>query len=98
MLKAATALFALALVSTAADARSLTWARTGDALTLDPHAQNEGGTHNMLHQLYEPLILRDYSGKIHPTLSVSWKITDDHASVPFYMDGSFKAAVDLKPQ
>jgi len=26
-----------------------------------------------------------------------WKITHDHASVPFYMDGSFKAAVDLKP-
>jgi uncharacterized protein YndB with AHSA1/START domain/ketosteroid isomerase-like protein len=27
----------------------------------------------------------------------TWKITHDHASVPFYMDGSFKAAVDLKP-
>jgi uncharacterized protein YndB with AHSA1/START domain/ketosteroid isomerase-like protein len=26
-----------------------------------------------------------------------WKVTHDHASVPFYMDGSFKAAVDLKP-
>jgi uncharacterized protein YndB with AHSA1/START domain/ketosteroid isomerase-like protein len=26
-----------------------------------------------------------------------WKITHQHASVPFYMDGSFKAAVDLKP-
>jgi uncharacterized protein YndB with AHSA1/START domain/ketosteroid isomerase-like protein len=27
----------------------------------------------------------------------TWKITHQHASVPFYMDGSFKAAVDLKP-
>jgi uncharacterized protein YndB with AHSA1/START domain/ketosteroid isomerase-like protein len=27
----------------------------------------------------------------------AWKITHQHASVPFYMDGSFKAAVDLKP-
>jgi hypothetical protein len=26
-----------------------------------------------------------------------WKITNEHSSVPFYMDGSFKAAVDLKP-
>ena len=26
-----------------------------------------------------------------------WKITHDHESVPFYMDGSYKAAVDLKP-
>jgi uncharacterized protein (TIGR02246 family) len=26
-----------------------------------------------------------------------WKITHEHASVPFYMDGSYKAAVDLQP-
>jgi PhnB protein len=26
-----------------------------------------------------------------------WKIAHQHESVPFYMDGSFKAAVDLKP-
>ena len=25
-----------------------------------------------------------------------WKITHEHSSVPFYMDGSHKAAVDLK--
>lgn len=27
----------------------------------------------------------------------AWKITHEHTSVPFYMDGSFKAAVDLEP-
>jgi len=27
-----------------------------------------------------------------------WLITHLHQSVPFYMDGSFKAAIDLKPQ
>ncbi|HZZ90641.1 MAG TPA: nuclear transport factor 2 family protein [Caulobacteraceae bacterium] len=27
----------------------------------------------------------------------AWKIIHEHGSVPFYMDGSFKAAVDLKP-
>lgn len=27
----------------------------------------------------------------------AWKIVHEHMSVPFYMDGSVKAAVDLKP-
>jgi PhnB protein len=26
-----------------------------------------------------------------------WKVTHEHSSVPFYMDGSYKAAVDLRP-
>jgi uncharacterized protein (TIGR02246 family) len=26
-----------------------------------------------------------------------WRITHEHSSVPFYMDGSYKASVDLKP-
>ena len=26
-----------------------------------------------------------------------WQIAHEHESVPFYMDGSYKAAVDLKP-
>jgi ketosteroid isomerase-like protein len=27
----------------------------------------------------------------------TWKITHEHTSTPFYMDGSFKAATDLQP-
>ncbi|HEV7909325.1 MAG TPA: nuclear transport factor 2 family protein [Pseudonocardiaceae bacterium] len=27
----------------------------------------------------------------------TWRITHEHVSTPFYMDGSFKAAVDLQP-
>lgn len=27
----------------------------------------------------------------------AWRIVHDHSSTPFYMDGSLKAAVDLKP-
>ena len=27
----------------------------------------------------------------------AWKVTHEHASVPFYMDGSYRAAVDLEP-
>lgn len=26
-----------------------------------------------------------------------WTIMHEHTSVPFYMDGSFKAAIDLQP-
>ncbi len=39
--------------------------------------------------LRETLCFRKIDGK--------WKITHEHESVPFCMDGSFKAAVDLKP-
>ncbi|MGH6918366.1 MAG: YybH family protein [Geminicoccaceae bacterium] len=28
----------------------------------------------------------------------TWKIAHQHESVPFYMDGSYRAAVDLEPQ
>ena len=66
-----------ALLITAADARSIKWARSGDALTLDPHAQNEGPTASLNRQIYEPLVDRDRTGKLLPTLAVSWKITDD---------------------
>ncbi|MEI5680312.1 MULTISPECIES: YybH family protein [unclassified Mesorhizobium] len=27
-----------------------------------------------------------------------WKIAHEHTSVPFYMDGSFRAAIDLEPK
>ena len=27
----------------------------------------------------------------------AWRIAHEHTSVPFYMDGSYRAAVDLKP-
>lgn len=27
-----------------------------------------------------------------------WKILHEHTSVPFYMDGSFRAAIDLSPE
>jgi ketosteroid isomerase-like protein len=30
-------------------------------------------------------------------LGGAWKIVHEHTSVPFYMDGSYLAAVDLKP-
>ena len=74
---AAALLAATALGTSTADARSIKWARSGDALTLDPHAQNEGPTTNVNRQIYEPLVERDRSGKLVPTLALSWRITED---------------------
>src|SRR5262245_17678199 len=80
-LKTVTFLTALAMVAGAADARAVKWARSGDALTLDPHAQNEGPTHNLLHLMYEPLILRDRTGQLLPTLATSWQIREDDPTI-----------------
>jgi peptide/nickel transport system substrate-binding protein len=74
---AATLLTATALTIAAADARPVKWARSGDALTLDPHAQNEGPTSNLNRQIYEPLVERAADGKLVPTLALSWRITED---------------------
>ena len=62
---------------TAAQAETLRWARAGDSLTLDPHAQNEGPTHTLAHQMYEPLLQRDMAGQIIPALATSWAATDN---------------------
>jgi peptide/nickel transport system substrate-binding protein len=56
-----------------ASAKTLRWASVGDALTLDPHAQNEGPTAAMNQHIYDPLIQRDPSLKKVPNLALSWK-------------------------
>jgi peptide/nickel transport system substrate-binding protein len=66
----------LALLVTAADARTVKWARAADALTLDPHAQNEGPTLAFNNQIYETLIGRDNANKLIPGLALSWKLAD----------------------
>jgi peptide/nickel transport system substrate-binding protein len=79
---AAAAAFAFAFaVVTDADARTLRWAAAGDSLTLDPHAQNEGPTHTMSHQIYEPLLQRDMEAQIIPALATDWYPLDDDPNV-----------------
>jgi len=81
ILKSMAVFVALALTAGTADARSIKWARSGDGLTLDPHAQNEGPTHNLLLLIYEPLIMRDRTGKLLPTLATSWQIKEDDPTI-----------------
>lgn len=74
---------AAALLATTAtvNAETLRWARSGDALTLDPHAQNEGPTHTIRHQMYEPLIIRDVTGAFEPALATDWAPSADDPNV-----------------
>jgi peptide/nickel transport system substrate-binding protein len=74
---AATVATAALLAASGADARTLKWTRSADALTLDPHAQNENPTTTLARQIYEPLVERAIDGKLVPTLAVSWRITED---------------------
>lgn len=71
----------LAGTSTYATADTLNWARAGDSLTLDPHAQNEGPTSTLAHQIMEPLIIRDMTGKIVPALATEWAPSEEDPNV-----------------
>ena len=77
-------ILALALLMTSttlANAETLRWARSGDALTLDPHSQNEGPTHTVRHQMYEPLIIRDTTGAFEAALATDWAPSADDPNV-----------------
>ncbi|GGH24122.1 peptide/nickel transport system substrate-binding protein [Cribrihabitans marinus] len=75
------AVSATALVASAASAETLRWARAGDSLTLDPHAQNEGPTHALAHQIMEPLIIRDMTGSMVPALATEWSPSEEDPNV-----------------
>ena len=74
---------AAVLMTTAAplSAETLRWARSGDALTLDPHSQNEGPTHTIRHQMYEPLIIRDVTGAFEPALATDWAPSESDPNI-----------------
>ncbi len=52
------------------------WSSQGDAITLDPHGENEGLTLAIQSQFYEPLIERDPSLGLEPMLATSWELTE----------------------
>jgi peptide/nickel transport system substrate-binding protein len=67
--------------ATFANAETLKWARAGDALTLDPHAQNEGPTITLGRQIMEPLVARDMKGALVPALATEWGPSDTDPNV-----------------
>lgn len=97
---AATALVG-ALAAPAAAENVLRWTSQGDALTLDPHAQNEGPTIAMNGQIYESLVTRDPALALQPELATSWEGGEDgwvftlREGVTFH-DGADFTAEDVK--
>ncbi|MBM3554613.1 MAG: ABC transporter substrate-binding protein [Alphaproteobacteria bacterium] len=89
-----------AMTAIPASAATLRWASQGDALTMDPHSQNEGPTTTANIQVYEPLIHRNVKLELEPGLALSWKPVDPttwefklRPGVAFH-DGSSFTAVD----
>lgn len=64
-----------------ASAETVRWARASDALTLDPHSQNQGVTHNFNHHIYETLLNRDVEGNLVPRLATEWFVKEDDPTV-----------------
>lgn len=74
-------LVAMAMAAAPASAETVRWARVGDALTLDPHSQNEGPTHTLNHHIYETLVDRELDGSLSPRLATEWRILEDDDTV-----------------
>jgi len=72
---------ALGLAVMPASAETIRWARNSDALTLDPHSQNQGTTHTFVHHIYETLVDRDVEGSLQPRLATEWKVKEDDPTV-----------------
>jgi peptide/nickel transport system substrate-binding protein len=69
--------FVMALLAFAGivQAQTLRWASQGDALTMDPQAQNEGLNNNINGFVYERLVRRDRTLGIVPALATTWQQT-----------------------
>lgn len=78
LIRTATAsLLALSVALPASAENVLRWTSQGDALTMDPHSQNEGPTNDMNGMVYEALVSRDPSLTLQPELAESWEAGDD---------------------
>jgi ABC-type transport system substrate-binding protein len=63
----------LAVLAAPASAQTFRWTSQGDALTMDPHAQNEGPTIALTGQIYESLVSRDPALNLVPELATEWE-------------------------
>jgi peptide/nickel transport system substrate-binding protein len=73
---AALAAGALVFGNGPAAASTLRWSNQADALSLDPHANNETMTLRFLGNVYDPLVTRDEQGQFVPALATEWNIVD----------------------
>ena len=93
---------ALTAASPALAENVLRWTSQGDALTMDPHSQNEGPTIAMNGQIYESLVTRDADLKLQPELAESWQAGADgwtftlRKGVKFHDGADFTAEDDRR--
>jgi peptide/nickel transport system substrate-binding protein len=74
---AAVLMLAASTLSVSARAENvLRWASQGDAMTMDPHAQNEGQTRTFALQVEEQLVGRRPDMSKVPALAVSWRLVN----------------------
>lgn len=73
----AASLLSLAFAVAPAQAEPVRWARSADPATLDPHAVNVGLNFSLLHQIYEPLLIRLPDNSLQGALATSWRQTED---------------------
>ncbi len=69
------------LTAVTVDAKTLRWARSQDATTLDPHSGNTGPNATIGHHLYEPLVIRGFDGKLVAALATSWRVLPSDPTV-----------------
>jgi peptide/nickel transport system substrate-binding protein len=77
----AIALAASTILTGIASAETIRWARSSDALTLDPHSQNQGNTHTLAHHIYETLLGRANDGALTPRLATEWGLKEGDPTV-----------------
>ena len=77
----AAVLVASTMLAGVANAETIRWARSSDALTLDPHSQNQGNTHTLAHHIYETLLGRDNDGNLTPRLATEWALKEGDDTV-----------------
>ncbi|MCA9877423.1 MAG: hypothetical protein KC442_06570, partial [Thermomicrobiales bacterium] len=71
------------LAQDAAPGGTLTYAREGDADSLDPHKTTTTLSWQVHSQIYESLTAFDADGNIVPNLAKSWEISDDGLEYTF---------------
>src|SRR3546814_14746216 len=64
------------MTSPAQAKNTLRWANQGDALTLDPHAQNESPTIAMSLNIMDPLVRTNKDLKVEPALATEWEVLE----------------------
>lgn len=77
-------------------------ARAGDSEALDPHVGTAAYSSMVMDLIYDPLVVLDFDGNLHPALGKEWEVSDDGTEWtielndgPTFTDGSPVTAEDV---